>query len=111
VYTHPDLPLGRVRVTVSPVGDNKHSSSAAGDKKRPDFFLDPCCEGAFCPGTGPNRGIYKEFRVPEEGYFSDEIVTADQIEISVVVTKRDQETKCSKEGTDFSLVSIVGMSV
>ena len=105
VYRHPDLPLGRVRVDVAVADEGKVSL------EMPPQFIDPCCSGTTCPGAGAGFGKNEEIRVPETGLFPTEIVAAQEIDISITVVPREEATECTEDGTDFSLIQVVGRSI
>jgi hypothetical protein len=93
VYTHHDLPLGLLKVTVD------------GDAST---VIDPCCKAPHCEGTGPGRGLYREFRVPAAGELQ---VGAHTVSFEVVERAPDAPLDCARRGVEMSLVGLNGYAV
>jgi hypothetical protein len=93
VYTHHDLPLGLLKVTV---GDDDTT------------VIDPCCKATHCEGTGPGRGLYKEFRVPSTGELQ---AGAHTVLLEVVARSPDAPLDCARRGVEMSLVGLNGYVV
>ena len=101
VYTHHDLPLALVRATVRSAKTGMIHTQ----------LIDPCCAHPHCDGVGLGRGMYKDVRVPPLGQQFDCDCTSSNMsfELSLTIVRRRTPGVCAKNGTQFSLISIVGM--